>query len=50
MQMSELAVTLRVIARMRRFARAAAAYLRIILQQIIKYAAIMITPRPALGR
>jgi len=43
------AVTLRLIARMRRFARVAAAYLRIFLRQIINYAAIMIMPQAVLG-
>lgn len=38
-------VTLRLIARMRRFARATAAYLRISRRDIINYAAIMIMPR-----
>jgi hypothetical protein len=40
-----LGVTLHEIVRMRRFLRAAAAYLRIILHEIIKYAAI-IMPLP----
>jgi len=39
------AVTLHLIARMRRFARVTAAYLRISSHDIINYAAIMIMPR-----